>query len=75
MTGDGEDKDVLIRIHTAVHNAEEAVDLAAFIKGIIPKARILGTSTSAISMRLQRPRIITYWRSTEKQQRTSSLKA
>lgn len=48
MVGDGEDKDVLIRIHTAIHNAEEAVDLAAFIKGIVPKARIIGTSTSAI---------------------------
>lgn len=48
MVDDGEDKDVLIRIHTAVHSADEAVDLAAFIKGIIPKAKILGTSTSAI---------------------------
>ena len=48
MVDDGEDKDVLIRIHTAVHTAEEAVDLASFIKGIIPTAHILGTSTSAI---------------------------
>ena len=48
MVGDGEDKDVLVRIHTAVHTAEEAVDLAACIKNIIPKAKILGTSTSAV---------------------------
>ena len=48
MVSEGEDKDVLVRIHTAIHTAEEAVDLAAFIKGIIPNARILGTSTSAV---------------------------
>ena len=48
LVSDGEEKDVLIRIHTAIHTAEEAVDLAAFIKGIIPNAQILGTSTSAI---------------------------
>jgi EAL domain-containing protein (putative c-di-GMP-specific phosphodiesterase class I) len=48
MVSDGEDKDVLVRIHTAIHTAEEAVDLAAFIKRIIPNAKILGTSTSAI---------------------------
>ena len=29
MVGDGEDKDVLVRILTAVHTADEAVDLAA----------------------------------------------
>ena len=48
MVSDGEDRNVLIRIHTAIHTAEEAVDLAAFIKRIIPSAQILGTSTSAI---------------------------
>ena len=48
MVGDGENKSVLVRIHTAIHKAEEAVDLAAFFKGIIPNAQILGTSTSAI---------------------------
>lgn len=48
IISDEENKDVLVRIHTAVHTAEEAVDLAAFIKGIIPNARILGTSTSAV---------------------------
>ena len=48
MVDGREDKDVLIRIHTAIHNAEEAVDLASFIKGIIPNAKILGTSTSAV---------------------------
>ena len=40
--------DVLIRIHTAIHLEDEAVDLAKFIKGIVPKAQIFGTSTSAI---------------------------
>ena len=40
--------DILVRIHTAIHTADEAVDLAAFIKGLIPNAQILGTSTSAI---------------------------
>ncbi len=40
--------DVLIRIHTAIHIGDEAVDLARFIKQIIPKAQIFGTSTSAV---------------------------
>lgn len=40
--------DVLIRIHTAIHIGDEAVDLARFIKNIIPKAKIFGTSTSAV---------------------------
>ena len=40
--------DVLIRIHTAIHVGDEAVDLAKFIKNIIPKAKIFGTSTSAV---------------------------
>ncbi len=40
--------DILVRIHTAVHSAEEAVDLAAFVKAQMPGAQILGTSTSAI---------------------------
>lgn len=48
MIGDSESSDILIRIHTAVHTAEEAVDLAAFIKRIVPGAQILGTSTSAV---------------------------
>lgn len=48
MVSNGENQDVLIRIHTAIHTPEDAVQLAAFIKGIIPNARILGTSTSAI---------------------------
>ncbi len=38
---------ILIRIHTAIHTEEEAVDLARFIKNIVPSARILGTSTAA----------------------------
>ena len=40
--------DILVRIHTAIHTEEEAVDLAKFIKELIPNARIFGTSTSAI---------------------------
>ncbi len=40
--------DILIRIHTAIHTEEEAVDLARFIKNICPRASIFGTSTSAI---------------------------
>ncbi len=40
--------DVLIRIHTAIHPEDEAVELAAFIKDIVPRAKIYGTSTSAV---------------------------
>ncbi|MBQ6660817.1 MAG: EAL domain-containing protein [Lachnospiraceae bacterium] len=40
--------DVLIRIHTAIHLEDEAVELARFIKTIVPKAKIVGTSTSAV---------------------------
>lgn len=40
--------DILIRIHTAAHEAEEAVELARYIKGLVPNAKIFGTSTSAI---------------------------
>ena len=47
ISGDGE-RNILVRIHTAIHTAEEATDLASFIKGILPSAQILGTSTSAI---------------------------
>ena len=39
--------DVLVRIHTAIHLGEEAVELARFIKNLVPKAKIIGTSTSA----------------------------
>ena len=46
--GGREGNDILIRIHTAIHTAEEAVDLAAFITRIVPSAQILGTSTSAV---------------------------
>ena len=48
MVGGGDDKAVLIRIHTAIHTADEAVELAAFIKRVVPNAQIVGTSTSAI---------------------------
>ncbi|MBO4390519.1 MAG: EAL domain-containing protein [Lachnospiraceae bacterium] len=40
--------EVLIRIHTAIHEEAEAVDLAKFIKDLVPKAHIFGTSTSAV---------------------------
>ena len=40
--------EILIRIHTAIHNEEAAVDLARFIKVLVPQAQILGTSTSAV---------------------------
>ena len=40
--------DVLVRIHTAIHQKDEAVDLARFIKHIVPKAKIIGTSTSGV---------------------------
>ena len=33
--------DVLIRIHTAIHLEDEAVELARFIKTIVPKAKIV----------------------------------
>ena len=48
MISEEGDRNVLVRIHTAVHTGEEAADLAVFIKGILPEAQILGTSTSAI---------------------------
>lgn len=40
--------DILIRIHTAIHLKEEAVDLARYIKSLVPGAHIFGTSTSAV---------------------------
>ena len=40
--------DILVRIHTAIHNPEDAVELARFIKGMVPDAHIFGTSTSAV---------------------------
>ena len=40
--------DILIRIHTAIHLEDEAVELARFIKSIVPQAKIVGTSTSAV---------------------------
>ncbi|MBR6385247.1 MAG: EAL domain-containing protein [Ruminococcus sp.] len=40
--------DILIRIHTAIHTEEEAVDLAKFIVKLVPGAHIFGTSTSAV---------------------------
>ena len=40
--------DILIRIHTAIHLEEEAVDLARFIAQLVPGAHIFGTSTSAV---------------------------
>ena len=40
--------DILIRIHTAIHTEDEAVDLARFVKHVVPNAQIFGTSTSAV---------------------------
>ena len=40
--------DILIRIHTAIHTEDEAVDLARFISRLVPGAHIFGTSTSAV---------------------------
>lgn len=40
--------DVLVRIHTAIHLEDEAVELARFIKSLVPTAKIIGTSTSAV---------------------------
>ena len=44
----GKNDDILIRIHTSIHEPDDAVDLAAFIKNIVPRAHIFGTSTSAV---------------------------
>ena len=40
--------DILVRIHTAIHIEDEAVDLARFIAKLVPGAHIFGTSTSAV---------------------------
>ena len=40
--------DILIRIHTAIHDEIESVELAAFVKELVPGAHIIGTSTSAV---------------------------
>ena len=42
------DGDILIRVHTAAHKPEEAVELAKLLKKLVPRAHIFGTSTSAI---------------------------
>ena len=39
---------ILVRIHTAIHLPDEAVDLARFIKTIVPDATIFGTSTFSV---------------------------
>ncbi len=43
-----EQGDTLIRIHTAIHSSDEAVDLARFVKELVPNAVIFGTSCSAV---------------------------
>ena len=43
-----EQGDILIRIHTAIHMADEAVDLARFVKELVPQAQIFGTSCIAV---------------------------
>ncbi|MCR5702533.1 MAG: EAL domain-containing protein [Lachnospiraceae bacterium] len=48
LTLDSDKGDILIRIHTAFHPGNKAVELAAFIKELVPGAHILGTSTSAV---------------------------
>ncbi len=45
---DAKSGDILVRIHTAIHLEEEAVDLARFIARLVPGAHIFGTSTSAV---------------------------
>ena len=45
---DADNGDVLIRIHTAIHAEDEAVDLARYIATLCPGAHIFGTSTSAV---------------------------
>lgn len=42
------DASVLVRIHTAIHPEEQAVDLAKRIRRILPKACIFGTTTSSV---------------------------
>ena len=44
---DPKNGDIFIRIHTAIHLEDEAVDLARFIANIVPGAHIFGTSTSS----------------------------
>lgn len=39
--------DILVRIHTAIHSEKEAVELAGFIKSLVPAANIIGMSTPA----------------------------
>ena len=48
LTLDPSKGDILIRIHTAIHFGEEAVELAQFIKEKVPQAHIFGTSTSGV---------------------------
>ncbi len=48
LTLDPSKGDILIRIHTAIHFGDEAVELARFIKNIVPQAHIFGTSTSSV---------------------------
>ena len=43
-----EQGDILIRIHTAIHLADEAVELARFVKELVPKAVIFGSSCMAV---------------------------
>ncbi|MCR5718521.1 MAG: EAL domain-containing protein [Oscillospiraceae bacterium] len=43
-----ENGDILIRIHTAIHLEDEAVELARYIAQLCPGAHIFGTSTSAV---------------------------
>ena len=40
--------DILVRIHSAIHLEKEAVDLARFIKSLVPGVHIIGNSTKAV---------------------------
>ncbi len=40
--------DILIRIHTSIHQPKEAMELAHFVKELVPRAQVFGTSTSAV---------------------------
>ena len=48
LTLDPEKGDILVRIHTAIHLEDEAVDLARYITKLCPGVHIFGTSTSAV---------------------------
>ncbi len=42
------ESEVFVRIHTAIHDAEQSVRVACLVKEVIPEAKIFGTSTSSV---------------------------